>query len=401
MGRSLLSLLLAVCLLLPCLCARAEGRAEIPDLAVPRLDVPDSEAMAFLRRMGLGWNLGNTFDAIRSGSGGNELNLESAWCGVKTTEDMIAAVQEAGFTTLRIPVSWHNHVSGEGFTISEPWLNRVQQVVDWAYSRGMYVILNTHHDIDQAYCYPLSSCYETSERYLTSVWTQLAERFREYDEHLLFETMNEPRLAGTSYEWGFDARIDDCRDAADCIVRLNQAAVNAIRATGGENAARYILVPAYDASAQNACSAFFRLPEDTADNRLIVSVHAYTPYSFALQEGGVNQFSLKSARQTREIDSFLDDLYRKYIVNGIPVAVGEFGARDKGGNLQSRVNFAAYYVAQASARGIPCLWWDNNAFSGNGENFGLLRRLKCTWLYPDIVEAMTRHAAYDPLASAP
>lgn len=402
MKRNCLMLIL-VCTLLALAvpaCAQEGEGITVPAIDVTRLDIPDNEAMAFLKRMGVGWNLGNTFDAYNDSlTPAREMETETAWVATKTTEAVIAALHDAGFNTLRLPVTWHNHVD-EDFTISEQWLNRVQEVVDWAVSRDMYVILNIHHDDGQKYMYPSEACYENSERYVTRIWEQLAARFADYDEHLIFESMNEPRLKGHANEWSFSARVKDCTDAAECINRLNQAFVNTVRAAGGQNAQRYLMVPAYAASPDNATNAYFRLPEDPADNRVIVSIHAYTPYAFALQDGGDSQFSLSSSRQTGEITRFMNSLYKKYIAQGVPVVIGEYGARDKKGNLQERVKFAAFYVASASARNIPTCWWDNGSFAGNGENFGLLRRGKCTWAYPEIVEAIMRYAGYEAIPAA-
>ena len=390
-----LAMILAALSLAPALAEQKGDTVEIPVIETKTFEVPDNEAMAFLRGMGIGWNLGNTFDAYNDAlPKSKEMEMETVWCGVKTTEAIIKAVADAGFTTLRLPVSWHNHVDAD-FIISQQWLDRVQEVVDWAFKYELYVIIDIHHDEGANYFYPDSAHYEVSEKYIRSIWTQLSERFRDYDLHLVFESMNEPRLKGNpAYEWNFDGKAAACKDAADCINRLNQVFVDTVRASGGNNAERYLMVPAYAAAPANAVSSLFVLPEDSADNRIIVSAHAYTPYNFALSAGGTNTFSLKSSRFTGEIDSFLNSLYRKFISNGIPVVIGEFGARDKGGNLSDRVAFAAYYVAAATSRNIPCCWWDNNSMNGDGENFGLLRRYKANWYYPDIVEAMVINSAF-------
>ena len=390
--KKLLTLLLAA-LLLPA-CAFGAG-AQVQRVDPGAFDVPDNAAMAFLRDMGVGWNLGNTFDAYRDGVRMDEMDMETAWHGVRTEQRHIQALKDAGFGTLRIPVSWHNHVTGPDFTISAAWLDRVQQVVDWGMEAGLYVILNIHHDDAKEYYYPSAACYENSARYVSSVWGQLAERFRDYDQHLIFESINEPRLKGHQNEWYYSSLVADCRESADCINRLNQVFVDTVRASGGQNADRYLMVPGYDASPDGAVGAAFALPKDSADNRLIVSVHAYTPYSFALQDGGQAGFSIGSRRQTGEITGFMNKLYRTFVQKGIPVVIGEFGARDKGGNLQDRVDFASFYTAHALARNMPCCWWDNNSFSGSGENFGLLRRLKNQWMYPEIVEAMTQYVKPD------
>ena len=384
--KRVFSLLLLLCLLPAQVPAES---IEVPHVtSIAPCEVPDNDAMKFLKRMGVGWNLGNTFDAYNDSPNlKNEMEIERYWCQVYTTEEMIQSVYDAGFRTIRIPVSWHNHVSGEDFNISRTWLDRVQTVVDWAYSRGMVVILNSHHDCYPEYYYPTEACAETSDRYISSIFAQLADRFRDYDERLVFESMNEPRLKDTDYEWWFDGNSVKCQEAMRCINRLNQLFVDTVRASGGNNADRYLMVPSYDANPDYALRDEFVLPQDTADNRIIVSVHAYTPYAFALQEGGTNSFTLKNSAQTSEINRFMVALYKRYIANGIPVVIGEYGARSKK-NLQDRVNYAAYYVACAQARNLPCIWWDNNVFYGNGEIFGIFDRKANAWPNPEIVQAI-------------
>jgi len=381
--------------------AIAEGGVKVPEIGyITQYEIPDNEAMAFLKKMGVGWNLGNTFDAHQDPFKGNDLKIETIWCGVKTTQEMITTVHDAGFTTLRLPVSWHNHVSGDDFTINEAWLDRVQEVADYALSQGMYVILNTHHDVGKDFYYPNSENAEVSDRYIRCIWQQIAKRFAEYDEHLIFESMNEPRLKDTEDEWVFNASKETCRDAAESINRLNQIFVDTVRAAGGNNKDRYLMVPGYAASVDGALNEHHKLPDDTADNRIIVSVHAYTPYSFALEEGGTDTFKLTDIGQTSEINRFMISLYKTYISQGIPVVIGEFGARAKGDNVQCRVDYAAYYAANASARNIPCVWWDNNAHKGRGELFGLLDRAKCEWPHFEIVEALVKYGGYDKIPAA-
>lgn len=375
-----------------------EGDTMIPYINVEQKEVPETESLRFVRGLKAGWNLGNTMDATREGgySEENDLSLEWAWVGVKTTEDMIQNLKDAGYRTLRLPVSWHNHLVDEDFTISPQWLDRVQEILDFALNRDMYVILNIHHDIDHDYLYPAKEYLETSEKYIKAIWSQLSERFASYDQHLIFEAMNEPRLAGTQYEWWLDMQKPECKEAVDCVNRLNQLFVDTVRSFGGNNAQRYLMVPAYSAASENAANEAFQLPQDSADDRLIVSVHAYKPYSFALQgpqeSGSTDAFDHNAAADRREIDASLDMVYERFVANGIPVVIGEFGARDKGGNLQARVDMTAYFAAAATARGIPCIWWDNNAFTGSGENFGLLERRNNTWKYPEIVAAHVRYA---------
>ena len=390
--NSRIVLILAVMMLLIAGIGMAEETgAVIPEIETKDMLIPDNEAMRLIRDMKAGWNLGNTFDAIDCHWLKNPLEYECGWCGVITSEKLMDALQQAGFRTIRIPVSWHNHLDKE-WTIDPAWLTRVQEVAGWAYDRGMYVIVNIHHDCDPAYYYPDTAHSENSEKYMRTIWHQLAEAFRDWGNRLILESINEPRLKDTDHEWWWDASHPECQDAMAQIVKLNQVFVDTVRATGGNNADRYLMVPAYDASPDYACESAFTLPEDSADNRIIVSAHAYSPYNFALEQPGIDSFSLNNASQKSGITGFLDKLYHAYVARGIPVLMGEFGAMEKNGNLQDRVNWIAYYVSQARARGITCCWWDNHVFQGNGERFGLFDREKAACVNPVLLEAFMRYA---------
>lgn len=355
----------------------------------------DSPANKFVRDMKIGWNLGNTLDAYSDQNKTNEMAYESDWCGIVTTKEMVDEIKAAGFQTMRVPVSWHNHVSLEGsYTISEAWLNRVQEIVDYAIDNDMHVIINIHHDNSTSYMYPSKEYLEQSKAYVAAVWKQVAERFADYDEHLIMEGLNEPRLIGTSDEWWLDLNKQQCVEAVQCINELNQVFVDTVRASGGYNGERYLLVPGYAASLQGATNQYFEMPQDIAGNekKILMEVHAYTPYNFALQgpgeSGSTDQWSVDDEASTAEIDELMDTLYERYVRNGIGVVIDEFGARDKGGNVQARTAFAAYYIAAARQRGITCCLWDNNAFAGGGEKFGVFNRQSCSFLYPELVEGM-------------
>ena len=392
MKKRMIAVLCVLTMVFMCVCAAAEeGDIVIPEVKVKQFEIPDNEAMVYLRSLGMGWNLGNTMDATNDGYLINDLTTETCWNNPYTTREMIASIAEQGFRTIRIPVSWHNHVNKE-FVINSAWLDRVQQIVDWALEYDLHVIINIHHDNEKEFMYPDQEHMENTLRYVTSIWEQVAARFVDYDERLIFEALNEPRLKGNEkYEWVFDRNSEVCLESAECINQLNQAFVDTVRASGGSNAGRYLMVPGYDASPSCTDPAFFRLPEDSADNRIIVSVHGYTPYNFALMPGGVDTFDITLPRDTGEIGMMMNTLYERFISKGIPVVMGECGAVDRN-NLQARVDWSAYYVASGAARGIPCIWWDNGSFSGSGENFALLNRYKVEWPYPEIVEAMMRYA---------
>ena len=276
-SRRLCALILTITMVICAIPGLADMPVQSEGITIPVIDdlkqfeIPDNEAMALLRDMKCGWNLGNTFDAFNGHFTGT--GMESIWVGIKTSRKLIAAIKEAGFNTIRIPVSWHNHVD-ENDIIDLEWMARVREVAGWALDEGMYVIVNVHHDNDKKYFYPDTAHYDRSAAYLSSVWKQMAEAFKDCDDHLIIESMNEPRLVGTQYEWSWNSGISDCRLAAKYLNELNQLFVDTIRASGGNNATRYLAVPAYSASPGSTVDQAFQLPQDTQDNRIIVSAHA-------------------------------------------------------------------------------------------------------------------------------
>ena len=364
----------------------------------------NADTEAILEDMGLGWNLGNSLDA----TGGSGLDTETSWSNPKTTQVLIDKVKSLGFNTVRVPVSWGKHVSGDNYTIDSAWLARVKEVVDYCYKNDMYVILNIHHDTKSsesasgAGYYPRSSAYSSSEKFVTSVWSQVAEYFKDYDYHLIFETLNEPRLIGTGYEWWFNKWNipSEVKDAIDCINKLNQKAVDTIRNTGSNNKGRLIMCPGYDASIDGATVSGFKLPTDISGNknRIAVSVHAYSPYNFAMNVG-----SGSTSTYTSSIKNELQDLFSTLKSNfrdkGIPVVIGEFGSTDKN-NTAERVKWATDYTALAKKNNIPCVLWDNNAFAVyngnnivlNSEYHGYINRKSNTVTSPakDVIKALMK-----------
>lgn len=343
-----------------------------------------TELVSFI---GTGWNLGNTLDAI---GGGNSLSSETSWGNPKTTKAMIDAVKAQGFSAVRVPVSWGNHTTGDNFTIDSKWLARVKEVVDYCIDNDMYVILNIHHDTSTQYYYPSSEYKEQSVKFVTSIWTQVAKYFKDYDQKLIFETLNEPRLAGTGDEWWFDVNNPNnaVRDSISAINALNQTAVDAIRAAGGKNTDRCIMVPGYDASIDGCTTSTFKLPDDSTPNRLIVSVHAYTPYNFALNANGTAEFTndLKN-----EVDYLYSTIKSHIIDKGVPAIIGETSASNKN-NAAERVKWAQYYMGKSAEYGVPCMLWDNNAFNGGdrGECHGHLNRSTLGWYDKAFVDAVIK-----------
>ena len=344
-----------------------------------------TELVSFI---GTGWNLGNTLDAT---GGGNSLYSETSWGNPKTTKAMIDAVKKQGFNTVRVPVSWGNHTTGNNFTIDSKWLARVKEVVDYCIDNDMYVILNIHHDTSTQYYYPSSKYKTQSVKFVKSIWTQVAKYFKDYDQHLVFETLNEPRLVGTGDEWWFNVNYpnDNVRDSISVINTLNQTAVDTIRAAGGKNTDRCIMVPGYGASIDGCTTSTFKLPNDSTPNRLIVSVHAYTPYNFALNANGTAEFknNLKS-----EVDYLYSTIKSHFIDKGIPAIIGETSASNKN-NTAERVKWAQYYMGKSAEYGVPCMLWDNNVFNGSdkGECHGHLNRSTLKWYDKAFVDAVIEY----------
>lgn len=321
----------------------------------------------------IGWNLGNTFDAPDG---------ETTWGNPVTTRELLFKVKELGFNTIRIPISWGKHVSAAPeYTIDEGFLNRVETVVQDALDAGLYVIINSHHD-NEIYM-PRPDNAEQGKGYLRAVWSQVAARFAEADYRLIFQTMNEPRVVGASYEWNIDTRNEECMASVEVVNELNQAALDAIRATGGKNADRFVMVSPYAANVQAATVSAFKLPQDSVEGKLIVSIHAYTPYNLCL-----NRYSDETkftVNHLSEIKGFMKSVNYRFVSKGIPVIIDEMGCIDKD-NPEDRYAWAKAYVAAAAEFGMPCVWWDNGALKTSGENFGLIDRRNLD-VHPDSMTA--------------
>lgn len=349
-------------------------------------------AMQTVKDMKTGWNLGNTMDAIASSS----LTSENSWGQPKTTKAMIDNLAASGIKTIRIPTSWNNHIIDEKYTIDPLWMARVKEIVDWAIAADMYVILNAHHDNwDRPSAMPACKGYypnpenlDESLRYLTNVWSQIALAFNNgYDEHLIFETMNEPRLRGTDTEWWNDKNSQAYFDAADSLNKENQAVVDTIRKSGGNNQKRYIMVPGLRAAIDSVIAPEFKLPEDDEPGKLIISVHMYDPYDFAMNGEGTTKFTKQ--HKSSLVLSF-KSLNTYFILKGVPVVIGEYGATNKN-NLEDRVEWFNYFIKNSRKYGMAACLWDNGQYKGSnseGERFGFYNRIEGKWYFPEIREAI-------------
>ena len=323
-------------------------------------------------RITVGWNLGNSLDATGSG-----MNSETSWGNPKTTKELILKVKEAGFDAVRIPTTWFNHLDSD-FNVSEEWFARVQEVVDYAYDEGMYVILNVHHE---NWNDPYESTLPDVKKKIKKLWTQIANRFESYGERLIFEGMNEPRWKNTNYEWnGGNA------EGRRVVNAYNECFVETVRATGGNNRYRALMIPTYAASASGLDG--FTVPQDKS---LIVSVHAYSPYNFAMNPSGTTKFDPNNTSDTQELTWLAGTLYDRFISKGTGVIIGECGTANKN-NYSDRVNWAGYFPKLFRSKGIPVFLWDNNAYGSGNETFGQLHRDTLTWEYPEYIKAFVKAA---------
>lgn len=317
-------------------------------------------ATEIVAQMGLGWNLGNTFDAT-GGRKGNPTSHETSWGNPVTTPEIIRKVKEAGFKTIRIPITWQRQLSKDGnFNIDPAFLARVQEVIDMAYAEGLFVIINMHHE-DWLNCKTLDKDYVKIGKQMAAIWRQVADAFAEYDQHLIFEGMNEPRMKGTSVEWNGN-------EAGYAAVNyLCQLFVDTIRTDAkGHNGERALMIPAYAASSSSSVLNKMEIPQwngKQAEN-IIASVHCYTPYDFCLSDTQTT-FHRLFTNNTMPIDMVFYTIKGLLLDKGIPVVIGETSATNKD-NTQAREHWAWYMGKQAATYGIPIIMWDNGHHGNSG-----------------------------------
>lgn len=327
-----------------------------------------TSAKDLVAQMKVGWNLGNTMDS----TGGTGVDAETSWGNLVTTKPMLDLVAKSGFNVFRLPVSWGTHMD-ENYVVDKEWMDRVQEIVDYGYDNGMYVILNTHHE---EWYMPKEEFAEENLKQLEKLWEQIAERFKGYGERLIFEGVNEPRLRGEGAEWTGTA------EAREIVNRYAETFVKTVRASGGNNAERALMITPYAASSMPENLKALKIPENAGN--VIVSVHAYLPYSFALDTKGTDVYDPNNG----EIPGLFRNIKSIFLDNDIPVIIGEFGSVNKN-NTEDRIKCVTDYLTAAKEIGVPCIWWDNGALVGMGENFGLLNRRDIMWFNDDIVNAIS------------
>ena len=338
----------------------------------------DMTADEIVSEMGNGWNLGNTMDGHTGFT-----PSETLWQNVETTQGLMKELHDMGFNTVRVPVTWGTMIDDESdYQIDEAWMSRVQDIVDYCVNMNMYVIINVHHDgaeqtgwlrIAAEDLDPVKEKYE-------AVWRHIAERFKDYDEHVIFESMNEVQGAGTTVQ--YDTSV---------INELNQIFVDTVRSTGSNNAYRWLSVPGRYTNIVNTTNPDngFKLPEDTVENRLFVAVHYYD-WNFGLNENDLTTTTFSK----QQVDALINEFARlqTFTDQGIPVILGEYGAFNKN-NTPERAYHMEVVTRLCQLNGVvPCYWdqgWYDLSLTPD-LSFALVDRETYEKIYPDIIDAMMR-----------
>lgn len=353
------------------------------------------DSVKFSQNLMPGWNLGNQLEA---NSGGTP--SETAWGNPTITEKLIKQVKAQGFKSIRIPVSYLSKIgAGPNYTIDSKWLDRVQEVVDMCIDNGLYAIINVHGDgyysIKGGWllCGEPASEQKTIKAKYKKVWEQIAKRFKNYDDHLVFESMNEE----------FDGTYNNPNpEYYNNINAYNQIFVDTVRKAGGKNNNRYLLVPGWNTDINYTAGDYgFKIPNDST-GRLMISVHYYDPWKFCGGEEAPGIFrwgdSIKGQairnRGEKHTDAKFDQLYDAFISKGYGVIIGEYGAIDKtykdSRSTAYRAYFAEYVNYAAHKRNIVTVYWDNGYNGNNG--FGLFDRKNCKVTQPEIIKGIINGA---------
>ena len=309
-------------------------------------DMRKISSKQMLTEMGAGITLGDSFSANGLGGDKSIEEYETYFENPIVTKELIKAYADCGFSAVRIPVSWTDHIDEKG-VVDELWLDRIEEVVNYVLDNGMYCIINSQND--QSWLTTNDSDFNNTKSRFSKMWTSIANRFKDYNDHLLFEGVSEILKADNDKS---DPSETDIKNANS----INQAFVNAVRATGKNNAKRHLIISTYGSFVSSAALDGFKLPNDTVKNKLIAKVNVYVPSSFCLDQ------SQKQVWGSQEDKAYLDNVFAvinwRFSELGIPCIIGEFGAVDKG-NASARAAFAKYVVSTAYNYYMVCFWNDN------------------------------------------
>ncbi|MGN0651350.1 MAG: glycoside hydrolase family 5 protein [Oscillospiraceae bacterium] len=348
--------------------------------AVPLLDMGTRSTMEFVRDMGVGINLGNTFDCtgdwITAGTGGTPSDVEKAWGSPIITREMIQGYADAGFGVMRLPVSWNTLMDSDG-NIDPAFIDRIDEVVGWILDSGMYCILNSHHD---GWSEKSPEDYDKAMRVYENVWTQICKRFNKYGEKLMFESMNEVGFDGL---WNQYAGTKGKKEAYEIFNAINQKFVDVVRGSGGNNERRHLLIASYWTSVERACDPMFVMPNDPS-NRMAVSVHYYGPSTLTLltqdAEWGKARTDWGSEADYEELNMWFDMLTEHFISKDIPVIVGEFGCFGSNKTRETREQWMMDVANAAYSRQICPVLWDTPG--------GEYMRSMCVFKNPEFIASL-------------
>lgn len=349
-------------------------------------------------QMKIGWNLGNSLDSVDATKSDSE--VETAWGNPKITRELIQAVAKAGFGVVRIPVTWVGRFgAAPDYVIHPAFFARVEEVVHYVLDQGLYAIINLHHDggegISGQWLTLVNSAKQVDPALnaavlaqLKKMWAQIAKRFEGYGEHLIFESMNEIKV-------GYDPPLPAYYDQVNA---LNAAFVDTVRATGGNNATRCLVVPGYNTNIEYTVAGFV-LPQDTSPGRLILSAHYYDPWSYAgagmTHTWGAGAPGADDWGQEDWVRSAVGKLKTTYIDEGVPVIWGEYGAVRQAGYETYNRYYMEYVTKAVHDAGIAPIFWDNGSLGSGEEAFGLFNRKTNAVAQPEILAAMMRAVTAD------
>jgi len=341
----------------------------------------DSEAMAFARQMGIGWNLGNTLEATGI-KGTSVREYETGWGNPVTTKAMLDGIKAAGFKSVRIPVAWSNLI-GPDYTINKDLMARVEEVAHYALDNDLYVIINLHWD--GGWTKKFSTDYDGTMAKYKAIWSQIAGRFKDYSDHLIFESQNEEGCFDDLWNrWG--GMPNQKEKAFEILNTVNQEFVNLIRASGGNNARRYLLIAGYATDIACTVDPAFKVPQDPAHHSM-VSVHYYDPSTFTLLEKdadwGKAAYTWGTPQELTKVKADLLKVKQRFIDRGIPVVLGEFGCSSKK-DPASTFKYLTTVCQTAYSLGIVPMLWDT------GEIYD---RRTCKLNDPQLGEAFVKIAA--------
>lgn len=328
-------------------------------------DTNGPTAQEVLKEIKIGWNLGNALDSTNYKKEylGEEKNIdyyETLWGNPKTTKEMIDTVKEAGFNSIRVPVTYYDHILSDG-TIDEAWFKRVEEVINYVLDNGLYCILDMHHDTGLyeggSWIVADVGKFDENAQKVEMIWTQVANRFKDYDYKLIFEGLNETvDAAHQGYDWNSGTEI------TLNVLKLNQVFVDTVRSTGGKNKNRVLAVTTYGGITDEHKLSLFTMPNDIVKDKIILSVHDY-------------------ADEEKNIDAMFERINKYILEKNIPIMIDEFGTQTYKGD-EERARIASYYVSKAHALNIPCYIWDD------GGNYQILDRNTLTWKYPKLKNAL-------------